>query len=107
MGDNLAAMSPSRRDFLGVLTGAVAAPLIGRPSGWAHVFTGAQQAADERKIGYCIVGLGRISMGQFMPAVKASAQRSKLVALVSGHRDKAERVAHEYGVPLESVYNYQ
>jgi predicted dehydrogenase len=42
-----------------------------------------------------------------MPGVKASGQRSKLVALVSGHRDKAERIAQQYGVPLGSIYNYQ
>jgi predicted dehydrogenase len=46
-------------------------------------------------------------MGQFMPGVKASARRSKLVALVSGHRDKAERMAREYGVPLNGIYDYQ
>ena len=96
-------------------------PLAGRTlPGWADMLGGevlpregrataaaAQQASSDRKIGYCIVGLGRISMGQFMPGVKASSQRSKLVALVSGHRDKAERMAREYGVPLDSIYNYQ
>jgi predicted dehydrogenase len=62
-------------------------------------------AAEHRQIGYCIVGLGRISMGQFMPAVKLSTQ-SKITALVSGHRDKAERMAAEYGVPSSNIYNY-
>jgi predicted dehydrogenase len=42
-----------------------------------------------------------------MPGVKASSQRSKLVALGSGHRDKAERMAREYGILLNSIYNYQ
>ncbi|HTU33427.1 MAG TPA: Gfo/Idh/MocA family oxidoreductase, partial [Candidatus Acidoferrum sp.] len=63
-------------------------------------------ATESRKIGYCIVGLGRISMGQFMPAVKMS-DKSKITALVSGHRGKAERMAAEYGVPSGNIYNYQ
>jgi predicted dehydrogenase len=62
--------------------------------------------AEDRRIGYCIVGLGRISMQHFMPAVKMS-NKSKITALVSGHRDKAERMAAEYGVPSGSIYNYE
>lgn len=58
------------------------------------------------KVGYCIVGLGRISMQHFMPAVKMSS-KSRVTALVSGHRDKAERMAAEYGVPSGSIYNYE
>ena len=60
----------------------------------------------ERKVGYCILGLGRISMQHFMPAVKTSS-KSRVTALVSGHRDKAERMAAEYGVPASSIYNYE
>jgi predicted dehydrogenase len=62
--------------------------------------------AQSRSIGYCIVGLGRISMQHFMPAVKTSA-RSRVVALVSGHRDKADKIAAEYGVAPSSIYTYQ
>lgn len=59
-----------------------------------------------RKIGYCIVGLGRISMNEFMPGVTIS-NSSKIVALVSGHRDKAERIAAQYSVPRNAIYNYE
>ncbi|MGH9733819.1 MAG: Gfo/Idh/MocA family protein [Candidatus Acidiferrales bacterium] len=62
--------------------------------------------ADDRKIGYCIVGLGRISIGQFMPALKLS-NKSKITALVSGHRDKADRIAAQYGVPSSNIYSYE
>jgi predicted dehydrogenase len=61
---------------------------------------------EGRKIGYCIVGLGRISMQHFMPAVKMS-NKSRITALASGHRDKAELMAAEYGVPSDSIYNYE
>ena len=61
---------------------------------------------EQRRLGYCIVGLGRISMGHFMPACKMS-QKSKVTALVSGHREKADKMAAEYRVPAKNIYNYQ
>jgi predicted dehydrogenase len=60
----------------------------------------------QRPIGWCVVGLGRISMDHFMPGVKMS-QSGKIVALVSGHRDKAEKQAAMYGVSSSAIYNYE
>jgi predicted dehydrogenase len=64
------------------------------------------QSGGERKIGYCIIGLGRISMGHFMPGVLAS-KNSRITGLVSGHRDKALAQAAKYGVPESSIYSYE
>ncbi len=66
----------------------------------------AQGQAQQKKIGYCIVGLGRISMDHFMPALKMS-QKARVTALVSGHREKAEKMAAEYNVPAKSIYDYK
>jgi predicted dehydrogenase len=57
-----------------------------------------------RKTGYCVIGLGRIA-GHFMPGV-LNTTNSRITALVSGHRDKAERIAAQYGIPQSSIYNY-
>jgi predicted dehydrogenase len=120
-------MASSRRDFLGALGGAAALPLaerlaLGKPVRLNETCAAApeprapssvgglqpgQGPVGGGKIGYCIVGLGRISMGQFMPGVKAAARRSKITALVSGHPDKAARVAAQYGVSRNAIYNYQ
>jgi len=89
-------MDITRRRFSGVAAmGAVwgLAPRIG-----------AQQPG--RSLRYCIVGLGRISMQHFMPGTRLS-KYGRVTALVSGHRDKAERMAAEYGVPAKSIYSYQ
>jgi predicted dehydrogenase len=59
----------------------------------------------DRPFRYCIVGLGRISMQHFMPGIKLS-KHSRITALVSGHRDKAEKMAAEYGVPSKNIYSY-
>ena len=34
-------------------------------------------------------------------------QKGKIVALVSGHRDKAEKKAAMYGVPASAIYSYE
>jgi predicted dehydrogenase len=63
-------------------------------------------AQSDRKIGYCIIGLGRISMDHFMPGTLTS-KNSRLTGLVSGHRDKALAQAAKYGVPESSIYSYE
>ena len=89
-------MKLTRREFSRVLALGAGAQFI--PNLFART--------GPRKTGYCIVGLGRISMDHFMPAIKTSAN-AKVTALVSGHRDKAERMASEYGIPATSIYNYE
>jgi predicted dehydrogenase len=86
----------SRRHLIGSLASL---PLLSR----AAI---SQEEPKKEKIGYCIVGLGRISLGHFMPGC-LSAKKSKLVALVSGHRDKADKAAEQYKVPGANIYNYE
>jgi predicted dehydrogenase len=89
-------MIVSRREFskLGVMgLAAQALPVI------------RAEAQSERKIGYCVIGLGRIA-DHFMRGV-AQGSTSKITGLVSGHRDKAEKIAAQYGVPTSSIYSYE
>jgi predicted dehydrogenase len=58
-----------------------------------------------RKVGYAVIGLGRIA-SHFMPGTRDTSN-SQVTALVSGHREKAERIAAEYGIPPSSIYNYE
>jgi predicted dehydrogenase len=89
-------MNLTRRDFAKLSTLALAARFV------QNLHTG---TSAPRKTGYCVIGLGRIA-GHFMPAVR-STSTSQITGLVSGHRDKAERIAAEYGVPSSSIYNYE
>ncbi len=89
-------MTLSRRDFSRLAGMAALSPLIPVARG----------QASRPPIGWCVVALGRISMGHFMPAMKMS-QTGKIVAIVSGHRDKAEKQAAIYGVPTNAIYNYE
>lgn len=58
-----------------------------------------------REIRWAIVGLGQLALGEIMPAF-AECKDSKPVALVSGHLDKAQRVATAYQIDPTAIYNY-
>ncbi len=60
----------------------------------------------DRKMGYAIVGLGKLAVEEILPAFAVS-KHCKVTALVSGHRDKAEQLASVYGVPTDSIYSYE
>lgn len=60
----------------------------------------------DKRIGYAIVGLGNLSLGQILPGFGAS-KYAKPVALVSGDPDKAKKVAAQYGIDPKNIYNYQ
>lgn len=63
------------------------------------------EEAPARKLGWAIVGLGELALGEIMPAF-ASCRLSKPVALVSGHPDKAAKVAKAHGIDADALYNY-
>lgn len=59
-----------------------------------------------RKLGWAIVGLGSLAIHEILPAF-ALCEKSKVVAFVSGHPDKANKLALRYGVNPKNIYNYQ
>ncbi len=67
----------------------------------------AQQVPEPpgRKMGWAIVGLGNLAIKQILPAF-AKCEKSKVVALVSGHPDKAAKLAARYGVSPKAIYDY-
>ena len=60
---------------------------------------------DGEKIGFAVVGLGKLALGQIIPALK-TAKGAKLVAVVSGDPAKAKRIAAENGLGADAIYNY-
>ncbi len=59
-----------------------------------------------KKMGWAIVGLGSLSIYEILPAF-AKCEKSKPVALVSGHPDKANKLALRYGINPKNIYNYE
>jgi predicted dehydrogenase len=62
------------------------------------------KAADQR-IGFAVVGLGHLALNQILPAM-AKSKYCKPVALVSGSAEKARKVAAQYGIRPEAIYDY-
>jgi predicted dehydrogenase len=95
----------TRRSFLAKAgQGLAAAQALGSIASRAS----AQQVPEPpgRKLGWAIVGLGSLSINQILPAF-ARCEKSRVVALVSGHPEKARALALRYGVAAKSIYDYQ
>lgn len=56
-----------------------------------------------KRIGYAVIGLGGIAQRAVLPAFKNS-RRSRLGAVVSGDRNKAEKLARRFGAPKFYTY---
>jgi len=82
----------SQRGVIGLGVGAAALSAVGRtqPSGG---------------VGFAVVGLGKLAQGQIIPGF-ANCRNARLAALVSGHPEKANRIAAEHRLPSSAVYNY-
>jgi predicted dehydrogenase len=61
--------------------------------------------AKDQRIGLAIVGLGRLSIDQILPAFGKS-KYAKVTALVSGDHEKARKIAAQYGVKQSGIYDY-
>jgi predicted dehydrogenase len=61
--------------------------------------------APDQRIGFAVVGLGHLALNQILPAM-AKSKYCKPVALVSGSPDKARKIAAQYGIRPESIYDY-
>jgi predicted dehydrogenase len=96
-------MSMTRRDF----SRLAALGLAARFTPPLHAQNAAQNVAQSapRKTRYAVIGLGRIA-GHFMPGTRGTTN-SSVTGLVSGHRDKALKIAAEYSVPESSIYSYE
>ena len=94
----------TRRDFTRLSAMGLATQLAPH-SLLAQTTAPAPASASGRKVGYAVIGLGRIA-DHFMRGVQGTGN-SKITALVSGHPDKAAKIAAQYGVPSSSIYNYE
>jgi predicted dehydrogenase len=93
----------TRRDFTRFSALTLAAGLA--PALRAQDPAPSPTANSDRKIGYAVIGLGQIA-GHFLPGVGLTTN-SRITALVSGHPEKAARIAAQYDVPTTSIYNYE
>jgi predicted dehydrogenase len=98
----------SRRGFLSKMGHGIAAAKVAAVIGMPIAAQSPQDAPEPpgKKAGWAVVGLGNLAIHQILPAF-CHCEKSKLVALVSGHPDKAAKLAARYGVNPKAIYNYQ
>jgi len=65
----------------------------------------AQPTTPPKKLGFAIVGIGRLSINQLLPAF-ARCKYARLAALVSGDADKAKKFASQYDLDEKHIYSY-
>ena len=115
-----------RRGFLKAASGVVASGLAASLAAAQQGMPNAQDAVDfprihaateqpektpgpfearDQRVGYAVVGLGRLAVRQILPAMGKS-KYTRPVALVSGDRAKALKLAAQYGISEKSVYDY-
>ena len=93
----------SRRRF--IQTASVASVAAAALALAPHVH-GEEEKTDKKKLGFAIIGLGRFGAGQLLRSLP-ECQSCKPVALVSGHPDKAKKLAQQYGIDGKSIYSYE
>jgi predicted dehydrogenase len=100
----------TRRGFIEKVGGGLVAASIA--ANVANALPGSAAAqlvvpdAPGKRLGWAVVGLGSLAINQILPAF-AKCEKSRVVALVSGHPDKANKLALRYGVNSKNIYNYQ
>jgi predicted dehydrogenase len=92
----------SRRSFL---AGTVSAAAMAATSSLLPRAARAQSTEPQKKLGFAIVGIGRLSVNQLLPAF-AHCQHARLAALVSGDSDKAKKFASQYQLDEKHIYSY-
>ena len=61
---------------------------------------------SEKKVGIALVGIGSLTTGQLIPALRSITKYCKCVAFVTGHREKNLPLAAQMGITPEHVYTY-
>jgi predicted dehydrogenase len=90
----------SRRGLIGLGIAGAAGAIAGTRSKAAG-----QVARGERKLGYAVVGLGKLSLGQIIPGLRGC-RNARLAAVVTGDPAKGRRIAAENGLGEAAVYTY-
>ncbi|MGD0462049.1 MAG: Gfo/Idh/MocA family oxidoreductase [Tepidisphaeraceae bacterium] len=94
----------SRRNFLASSVAALGAASLAR-LGTSFSLADETAAPPAKKLGFAFVGIGGFAMNQLLPGI-TGCKYCRPVALVSGHPDKAKKVAAKYRIDPKHIYNY-
>ena len=101
--NEMSKQAPSRRQVLGRSMLAASAVALAPHVRGQDGATG----GGGRKLGYCVVGIGTLSKGQLLPALRKNTRHCRLAAVVTGDpKGKGRQVAKDFGLRPEKVYTY-
>lgn len=86
----------SRRPFMKSVIGA----------GLATTLVKAQDEKPEKKLGWAVVGLSRLSKGKIGPALEKT-KHSRMAGVVTGTPEKAKEWQEKYGFEDSGIYDYE
>ena len=88
-----------RRQFISTAATLAAAAQLA-----PHALAGENETKD--KLGFALVGLGRLSTNQLAPAF-AKTKRCRLAGIVSGSESKPKQWQQKYSIDEKNIYNYR
>src|SRR4051794_8092136 len=96
----------TRRQLLGHLAcGAIACGISGALAEAALAQAATDAQGQGRKLGWAVVGVGRLTANQILPAL-VKCKNARLAAVVSGDLEKAKSMCRKYGVADEAKHAY-
>ncbi len=90
-----------RRQFVKTLSAGIAAGVAA-----GGYFSSSTFGAEDKKLGWALVGLGSLSTNQIAPGLLKS-QHCKLTGIVTGTPAKEKVWADKYGIGADHIYNYE
>lgn len=103
ISQQIPAPASSRRQFLASAAGIGAAMALFRPDSFAG---NVAETPAEEKLGFALVGLGRLAANQIAPALTKT-KHCRLAGVVSGTPSKIQRWREEYHLPAKNCYSYE
>ena len=91
--------NPTRRDFIAGAATVLAAAAT------QSALSQTSPNAGQKPLGWAVVGIGKLSRGQILPAIK-KCRNSRLTAIVTGHARENQPIADDFGLSASSVYGY-
>jgi predicted dehydrogenase len=96
----------TRRTFVASTAVAAGAAFVRTLSGQTAGALAQNSQVPQKKIGFALVGIGSLSTGQLIPALRDLTKYCKCSALVTGHRERNLPVAAQLGIAPPHVYTY-
>ena len=96
-------LDPTRREFVQTTSKGLGAAFVLIQT---TALSSACASKPDRKIGFAVAGVGRLTTSQIAPALRET-KHARLTGVISGTPTKAKALAEAYDVPQSNIYDYE